>query len=243
MRQLRLIRQQQDFVAAVSHELKTPLTSIRMSSQMLREGWVTDDKRPAYCRFIHDESERLSRLVTNVLQLARMSRDARPLEPRPVTLADLIGQARPALVMQAEQAGFELNIECDGDRGVRADPNAVTQILINLVDNAIKFSAKAERKCIEIGCGMPQKGRVHLWVRDFGPGIPSGERQRVFRLFHRLENEPTRETKGTGIGLALAQRLADAMGVGVEVIGREPGTEVRLTLPAVSLAQMNVNRP
>lgn len=231
LRQLGLVRQQQDFVAAVSHELKTPLTSIRMYSEMLREGWVTDDKRERYYRYIHDEAERLSRLVANVLQLARMSRDDLRLEPRPVAVSALIEQASPALLSQSRQAGFALLIDCAGDAVVDADPDALTQVLINLVDNAVKFSVKARRKQVEIVCADAADGCIWIGVRDHGPGIPKTERRRVFELFRRLENESTRDTKGTGIGLALVERLMRAMHGRVELIGHEPGVEVRLWLP------------
>ena len=254
LRQLGLVRQQQAFVAAVSHELKTPLTSIRMYAEMLREGWVTDDKRDRYYRYIHDESERLSRLVTNLLQLARMSRDELRVQPRALALCELIDQARTALASLTAQAGFELVIDCADDALVSADPDALTQVLINLVDNAIKFSAKASIKRIEIGCrvgaerdgcqgwhqgqsrgsgqGSDQASGQWGWIaiRDHGPGIPKAERRRVFELFQRLEQESTRDTQGTGIGLALVQRLMRAMDGDVALIGREPGVEVRLRL-------------
>jgi signal transduction histidine kinase len=230
LRQLGLIRQQQDFVAAVSHELKTPLTSIRMYSEMLREGWVTDAKRSSYYRFIHDESERLSRLVANVLQLARLSRDKLQVVPQPVRIAELLEDARPTLLSQTSHAGFALTIDCPGNGIVCADRDAVTQILINLVDNAVKFAAGSEPRRIEIGC-TAARSRHALAVRDYGPGIPTAERKRALRLFQRLECEATRETRGTGIGLALVKRLAEAMGGELELLGREPGLEVRVWLP------------
>jgi len=245
LRQLGLVRQQQAFVAAVSHELKTPLTSIRMYAEMLREGWVTDDKRDRYYRYIHDESERLSRLVANVLQLARISRDELRVQPRPIPVSELIDQARAPLASQAAQGGFQLVIDCASDALVSADPDALTQVLINLVDNAIKFSAEAQVKRIEIGCAADRDqcaGRVPgprgrdpgIWIgiRDHGPGIPKAERRRVFELFQRMENESTRDTKGTGIGLALVERLMRAMDGEVALIGRDPGIEVRLRLRA-----------
>jgi signal transduction histidine kinase len=207
LRQLGLVRQQQAFVAAVSHELKTPLTSIRMYAEMLREGWVTDDKRDRYYRYIQDESERLSRLVTNVLQLARMSHDELRVQPRPLALCELIDLARAGLTSLTAQAGFELVIDCADDALVSADPDALTQVLINLVDNAVKFSAKARVTRIEIGCwvgaephaprrwyqgqsqGAGQGGDAAsgqwgwITIRDHGPGIPKAERRRVFELF------------------------------------------------------------
>jgi signal transduction histidine kinase len=235
LRQLALSRQQRDFVAAVSHELKTPLTAIRMYSEMLREGWAAEDKRPGYYRYIHDEAERLSRLVANVLQLARMSRDDLRVEPRAVALSALLEQARPTLSNLAGQAGFELMIDCDHDARVNADPDAVTQVLINLVDNGIKFTgqdAPAAQRRIRIRCGPVANRRsggvAVVTVRDHGPGIPGHQRRLALALFQRLENEATRETKGTGIGLALVDRLMRAMGGRIELHDGAPGLEVRL---------------
>ena len=239
LRQLALSRQQRDFVAAVSHELRTPLTAIRLYSEMLREGWAAEEKRPGYYRYIHDEAERLSRLVANVLQLARMTRDELRVEVRPVGLAELLAQARPTLANLAEQAGFTLGLDCGDDALVHADPDAVTQVLINLLDNAIRFTGPgAPDSCrrVEIRCRPPEprdrapRRHAIISVRDHGPGIPRRQRRRALTPFQRLENEATRETKGTGIGLALVQRLMRAMGGRVELADAGPGLEIRLHL-------------
>jgi len=232
LRQLALVRQQQDFVAAVSHELKTPLTSIRMYSEMLTAGWVDDAKRPGYYRFIHDESERLSRLVENVLQLACIGRGALRVQPRPVAVQGLLAEARERLASPVRQAGFTLAIDCNSALTMQVDPDALMQVLINLVDNALKFAVGHEPRRIDIGCAELPDGRVELRVRDHGPGIPQADRKRVFLLFQRLDNEATRNARGTGIGLALVERLTRAMHGDVELVGREPGTEVRLRFPA-----------
>lgn len=232
--QIRLACQQQDFVSAVSHELKTPLTSIRMYSEMLREGWVTEEKRPIYYRFIHDESERLSRLISNVLQLARMTRSELRVDLKPTPVGELLEDIQGKIASQAQAAGFTLNLACSGEAGaamVQADRDLVAQILINLVDNAVKFSAKAEHKAIDLACDL-QRGRgVGISVRDYGPGIPKTQLRKIFQLFYRSESELTRETVGTGIGLALVRQLAQAMGGSVEVVNRDPGAEFRVQLP------------
>jgi two-component system phosphate regulon sensor histidine kinase PhoR len=234
VRQIQLVRQQQDFVSAVSHELKTPLTSIRMYGEMLREGWVPEEKRPGYYQFIHDESERLSRLINNVLQLARMTRNEHHLEPHPIACAELMDLARSKVAGRVETAGFTLRVDYPPETGevlVRADPDAFAQILINLVDNAVKFSAKAQLREVEIGCERLRGGAVRFWVRDYGPGVPRDQMKKVFRLFYRAEGALTRKTPGTGIGLALVQGLAQAMGGAVDLVNRNPGAEARLTLP------------
>jgi len=233
LRQLQLARQQQDFVSAVSHELKTPLTSIRLYSEMLCQGWASEEKREGYYRFIHDESERLSRLIGNVLQLARITRNELRVEPEPVAIAELVEGVRRQLAVAAERAGFELCIDCREEVAgfvVQADPDCFAQILINLVDNAIKFAAKADERVVEVGCRRDAKGVAVVSVRDYGPGVPRDQARKIFRLFYRVENGLTRETSGTGIGLALVRQLAEAMGAKVEVENRAPGAEFRVLL-------------
>ena len=234
-RQIALVRQQQAFVSAVSHELKTPLTSIRMYSEMLREGWVTEARRADYYRFIHDESERLSRLIANVLQLARMSRNETRVDLRPVAVGELLDLARERITSSIGQAGFALDMPAPPPElaavELNLDPDAFVQILINLTDNAIKFSADAERRQIDISCTRGPAGTVLIGVRDYGPGIPRNQRKHVFRLFYRLDNATTKAVKGTGIGLALVRQLTRAMGGEVDLIERQPGVEVRLRFP------------
>jgi two-component system, OmpR family, phosphate regulon sensor histidine kinase PhoR len=229
--QLRLARQQQDFVSAVSHELKTPLTSIRMYGEMLKAGWADDAKKQTYYDYIHSESERLSRLIENVLQLARLTRSSQQLDVKRVASAELLDMVRSKCATQAERAGFVLTVRDGVPAGTElaVDADAFAQILINLVDNALKFSAGAERKEIEIGTRLETDHSVLFTVRDFGPGIPKGQLKKIFELFYRPPDEITRATAGTGIGLALVQQLTAALGGRVEVRNCEPGAEFRVS--------------
>jgi signal transduction histidine kinase len=236
IRQIELVRQQQNFVSAVSHELKSPLTSIRMYGEILREGWATEEKKRTYYAYIHDESERLSRLISNVLQLARVTRNDLQLELQPTVVSDLLEAVKTRIVSQIERSGFQLALNCG--RGaqeavIEIDADAFVQILINLVDNAIKFSAKAERKTIELGCHLQQNDTLIFSIRDYGPGIAKDQRKKVFKLFYRSENESTRETMGTGIGLALVQQLTLAMHGQVDLVNKSPGAEFRLVFTAL----------
>ncbi|MGB5339035.1 MAG: ATP-binding protein [Gammaproteobacteria bacterium] len=231
--QIDLTRQQQDFVSAVSHELKTPLTSIRMYGEMLREGWAPEDKKMVYYDYIFDESERLSRLIANVLQLARMTRNNLQVETKPLTVATLMDGIGSRVSAQIERAGYTLNMSSASGAGqavIQADADWFIQIFINLVDNAIKFSAAAQQKVIDIGCQRLRDGSVQFSVRDYGPGVPGDQMKKIFKLFFRSENELTRETVGTGIGLALVHQLARAMGGQVDVVNREPGAEFRVSI-------------
>ena len=230
--QLRLARQQQDFVSAVSHELKTPLTSIRMYGEMLKAGWADEAKKRTYYDYIQSESERLSRLIDNVLQLARLTRSSQRIDAKSVPVAELMDLVRSKVATQVERAGFELRVRSDApaDATVVVDADCFAQIFINLVDNALKFSAGAETKAVELGCRPEPDGSLLFTVRDFGPGVPKAQMKRIFELFYRAENELTRETVGTGIGLALVRQLATAMDARIDVRNCEPGAEFRLVL-------------
>ena len=232
--QINLARQQQDFVSAVSHELKTPLTSIRMYGEILREGWAPEEKKRTYYDYIFDESERLSRLISNVLQLSRMTRNDLQVDLKSVSVAELMDGIRSRVTTQIERAGFEFSHACEDAAAravIRVDADGFTRIIINLVDNALKFSARATRRAIDLSCRLEPDGRVLFTVRDYGPGIPGDQMKKIFRLFYRAENELTRETVGTGIGLALVHQLVLAMHGTVKVVDAAPGAEFRVSFP------------
>ena len=229
--QINLARRQQDFVSAVSHELKSPLTSIRMYGEMLKEGWADEEKRQSYYEFIHDESERLSRLISNVLQLAKITRNEPQFDPKPTTVAELMSIIDSKISSQMKRAGFELRFkrsEVADQATINMDEDCFTQIIINLVDNAIKFSKNAENKIIEISSNPSGDNRILFSVRDYGPGIPKDQMKKIFELFYRSESELTRETVGTGIGLAIVHQLTLAMNGNVDMINAEPGAEFRI---------------
>lgn len=229
-------QQQQDFVSAVSHELKTPITSIRMYGEMLREGWADEGRKKSYYDFIFNESERLSRLINNVLHLARMTRNEQKPSLEKINLDTLLKDLRPKLESQLENAGFKLELDCTEPAMaamLRVDSDWLTQILINLVDNAIKFSGNAEDKVVRITIRVLQDKSMQIGVRDFGPGVAKDQMKKIFKLFYRSENELTRETVGTGIGLALVHQLVTGMGGEVDVVNCEPGVEFRLRFPVV----------
>ncbi len=237
--QIDLGKQRSDFVSAVSHELKTPLTSIRMYGEMLRSGMVKDgEKLKTYYDFIFFESERLSRLISNVLQLARLTNNDSVLELKKLSPQPLLDLVRSKTSTQIEAAGFQAKyIAPEGGAEnslILAEEDAFCQIFINLVDNAIKFSAKSEIKKIELGYRRPpNSGQIIFFVRDHGPGIPKDQLKRIFQLFYRAENEMTRTTTGTGIGLALVNELAAKMDAKVDVQNSDPGAEFRLIFRTV----------
>jgi signal transduction histidine kinase len=230
--QINLANQQQDFVSAVSHELKTPLTSIRMYGELLREGWASEEKKRSYYDFIFDESERLSRLINNVLQLARMTRNEQQAELQVMEVSQLLRTIESKISSQVERSGFELEVVCADavqEASILIDPDWLTQIMINLVDNAIKFSSKASVKRVVISAQHAGEHRVQFTVRDYGPGIENAQMKKIFQLFYRSESELTRETVGTGIGLSLVQQMVSNMNGKISVVNCEPGAAFRLT--------------
>lgn len=201
-----------NFVAAVSHELKTPLTAIRMYAEMLRDGIVSgDEKRQEYYGTITAESERLSRLIDNVLEFSKLEKGTREMSWGVGDLGGLVREAISVLEPHAAAQGFDLTAEVEPDLPpVRFDRDAVLQVLFNLVDNALKYAREAREKTIRITCRRDGQ-RVVLAVRDHGPGVPSEHIGQIFEPFYRGEHELTRRAQGTGIGLSLVKGLAEQM--------------------------------
>jgi signal transduction histidine kinase len=202
-----------NFVAAVSHELKTPLTSIRMYGEMLRDGLVgSEEKRAEYYETITGESERLSRLIDNVLEFSRLEQDRRDLDLVVGGLPETVREAAEKLRTHVEREGFALQLDlAETLPRVRYDRDAITQILFNLVDNALKYARGAERREVWIRLA-DENGHVELSVRDFGLGVASDQLHRIFEPFYRIGEELTRTTEGTGIGLALVKELVEKSG-------------------------------
>ena len=235
--QLKLLNQQQDFVSAVSHELKTPLTSIRMYGEMLLEGWASEQKKKTYYDFIVNESERLTRLINNVLLMAKLTRNKQQAELTNMMVSELLDVVESKVSTQVVAAGFEIEWKCDEESrqlSIKVDADWFSQIMINLVDNALKFSLKSDKKIIRLDCFQLNNGDIKFSVRDFGPGVPEQQMKKIFKLFYRSENELTRETVGTGIGLALVHQMTVNMNGKIDVINSNPGAEFSVQFPLIS---------
>ena len=203
-----------------------------MYGEMLREGWADPAKQQQYYEYIHDESERLTRLISNVLQLAKITRNEPQFDLKPVLVGELMSRIEAKISGQVQSAGFELEFDTDlqaGKASINIDEDCFAQIVINLIDNAIKFSKDAEEKRIEISSRLSKANTVIMAVRDFGPGVPKDQMKKIFQLFYRSESELTRETVGTGIGLAIVHQLSQTMDGKVDVINKQPGAEFRVS--------------
>jgi signal transduction histidine kinase len=212
-----------NFVAAVTHELKTPLTAIRMYGEMLRDGMVpSEPKRDEYYRHITQESERLSRLINNVLEFSRLEKGNREVTLAPGAVAPVVREVADILRPHVEGQGFTLRVDADGDLPpARFERDALVQVLCNLVDNAVKYSGDAAKKEIVLRC-RNDDGHVAVAVLDHGPGVAARHIGKIFEPFYRGESELTRRSKGVGLGLALVRGWAERMGA--KVSGRNaPG--------------------
>jgi signal transduction histidine kinase len=213
---LAFAQRRSNFAAAVSHELKTPLTAIRMYVEMLRDGLVpSEEKRREYYVTLGTETERLSRLIDNVLEFSRLERGTRQLETRSAPLAPVLDDVLALLRPHAARQGFDIALALERDLPpVRIERDALAQILFNLVENALKYARGATDKVVTVSAAA-QDGRVALAVSDRGPGVPERRLGKIFEPFYRGEDELTRETQGSGIGLALVKGLAERMGASV----------------------------
>lgn len=201
-----------NFVAAVSHELKTPLTAIRMYGEMLRDGIVPSEaKRDEYHRHITTEAERLSRLINNVLEFSHLEKGTRQVSLVNGSIAPVVEEIAELLRPHVAREGFELRVELEPDLPpVRFERDALVQMIFNLVDNAVKYAKDSTPRLVVLQ-GQRDGAGVRLTVRDHGPGVPSRHLGKIFEPFYRGESESTRRSKGTGIGLALVRGLADCM--------------------------------
>jgi signal transduction histidine kinase len=230
--QIEFAERRNNFVSAVSHELKTPLTAIRMYAEMLEDGIVENDaRRQEYYRTITAESERLSRLINNVLELARIETKAQSLQLMLGDVSTVVREALDVLRPHVEREGFVLEMEVAAPLpNAYFEPDALRQILFNLIDNALKYSREASEKHITVRLESKLTKGVLLVVRDRGPGVQEQHLRSIFEPFFRAEAELTRKTQGTGIGLSLVQGLVERMGGQIRGANLNPGFEVRVEL-------------
>ena len=230
-RELKLSRLKSDFVANVSHELKTPLALIRLFAETLELGRVsTEQKKTQYHRIINKESRRLTQLINNILDFSRIEAGRKEYRLVRSDLAAVVRDVVDAYRFPIEQQGFALDLEVAEDLPEMAiDPEAISQALINLLNNAIKYST--EEKSIRVSV-RPEGDRVLVSVADRGIGIPKAEHKRIFEKFYRVESSLVHTTKGSGLGLALVQHIAEAHGGRVELTSVPgEGSTFTLSLP------------
>jgi signal transduction histidine kinase len=227
-RETEMARLKADFVANVSHDLKTPLSLIRMFGETLEMGRVPDEAtRQEYYRVITRESERLSRLLDNVLDFSRLEEGRRTYDLRPTPVEPVVRETVDAFAYVLAQQGFKVEVTVPPDLpAVPMDARAVSQALANLVDNAIKYSA--EVKALRLQARVEGE-RLALAVSDEGIGIPPEEQGKIFDKFYRVGRSETQGRRGSGVGLALVRHVAEAHG-GAVTVESHPGEGSRFTL-------------
>ena len=209
-----LYRKKNNFISAVTHELKAPLTSIIMYAEMLEEGWARG-KEQKYYHYIHWESERLTRLIKNILDFSGLERGTFKLSPTCTVLSDLVRSSLEPLRVWTENSGLTLALEVAAEPEVMVDRDSLAQVIYNLCDNTIKYGMSAEQPTLNLEIRESDSHGV-LLVYDNGPGIPKEVERRIFERFFRVENEMTRERTGTGLGLALVKELIEGNGGRIE---------------------------
>jgi two-component system, OmpR family, phosphate regulon sensor histidine kinase PhoR len=204
----RVEKTRRDFIANVSHELRTPLTSVQGYAETLLDSPAADN--PATREFLEiivKNAGRMTRLTEDLLVLARVESGEQRFDVRPVSPTDLLEDALESLGIAAQEAGLSLTIEDSVSEKVMADPEAIHQVLSNLIRNAMNYARDGEK--IQIGA-LKKDEYVEFYIRDFGPGIPSEHLPRLFERFYRVDKARSRETGGTGLGLAIVKHIVRA---------------------------------
>ncbi len=204
----RLEQMRREFVANMSHELKTPITAIKSLAETLLNGAVDD---PAHNRrflgMVDDDANRLARLVDDLLELSHIESKAAPLKLQPVRVGPLIDEVAGRMQPPLRERGLTLELALPADAPpVLGDPERLRQIFVNLLDNAIKFNTRGGRITVR---ARPEQGRLRIDIEDTGIGIPAGDLPRVFERFYRADKARAREQGGTGLGLAIVKHLVD----------------------------------
>ena len=198
--------QKTTFVSNVSHELKTPLTSIRMYAELLGEGRVAEEgKRQRYLGIIISESQRLTRLINNVLDFSRVEQGRKSYRIEELDPVQTVTGVLDTQAARIAEAGLRVTRRFPaGPLRVLADRDALEQALINLLDNAAKYAAEGKELTLEI---IENERHLRIAVGDRGPGVPPAERERIFETFHRLDDSLTRRKPGVGLGLTISRRM------------------------------------
>jgi two-component system phosphate regulon sensor histidine kinase PhoR len=247
----RLEEMRMEFVVNVSHELRTPLTAIRGYAETLLDGGLEDrEEARQFLEVIHKHAERLGRLLNDLLDLSNIELGRTPLDLHPLSLSDVATQAAAILTTPAERKSIRLTTEVPANLPlVLADRDRLVQILVNLIDNAVKYTpdggsiALRAKPISDFGFRIsdstirnPQSA-IAIEVEDTGIGIPPKDLPRITERFYRVDRARSRELGGTGLGLAIVKHLVQAHG-GTLAIESEPGkgTRVRLTLPIAPIS-------
>jgi signal transduction histidine kinase len=208
-RELKLVEAKETFVSNVSHELKTPLALIRLFAETLEMGRVTNDEEMRdYGRIINRESNRLTQLINNILDFSRIEAGRRKYQFVETNIADVVEEALQSYEFQLKSAGFDITTEIQSGLPLAlVDREAMTQAVLNLINNAIKYSTDVKK--IEVR--VEQRGeRLAVEIADRGVGIARSEHRKIFEKFYRISTGMVHDTKGSGLGLAIVKHIVEA---------------------------------
>jgi signal transduction histidine kinase len=232
-RELAVARLQTDFVAAVSHEFRTPLASLKHLTELLEEADdMPRERRVTFYQSLSRNTDRLHRLVESLLDFARMERGRKPYDMGPLDAGTFARDVIEDFRKEAEPRGYRVELEIDpaAPLAVRADASSLLHALWNLLDNAVKYSPEPRPICVRVG---PHPRGVALAVQDHGIGVPAAERHEIFDKFVRGQSAGRLGIKGTGLGLAMVDHIVKAHGGTVELESEEgAGSTFRIVLPA-----------
>jgi len=242
-RAMRLSEMKSDFVSNVSHELRTPLASIRMFAEMLSLGRApTLDKAKEYGEYIDAESRRLSRLIDNILDFARIESGRKTYQLARADLTEVVAAVVRTFEVRLRPAGFTVRFAPPASPLplLDLDPDAIGQALHNLLDNAVKYSGEA--RAIDVSVSQDDTEAV-VAVRDHGIGIPRHEQARVFERFHRVPTGLVHDVKGSGLGLAIVRHIVEAHGGRLHLVSAPgEGSTFTLRLPLRPAADLETER-
>jgi signal transduction histidine kinase len=236
-KEVALARLKSDFVSNVSHELRTPLSLIRLYAETLELGRITDREKVAeYYRIIRKESERLTALINNILDFSRIEAGRKEYDFRKTDLAELVTNTLDTYRDQIDEQGFTFEQSIDANvPAVRVDREAIARSLVNLVNNALKYSDREKFIGVKL---YRDDNALKLQVVDRGIGIPRHEQAKIFEKFYRVGDPLVHNTKGSGLGLSLVRHIAHAHGGEVEVDSTPgKGSTFTLTLPLARAAE------
>ncbi len=237
----RLENLRREFVANVSHELRTPITSIQGFVETLQDGALEDSVAARrFLNIIAEQAERLGAIIEDLLLLSKAERDAElgALAPEWCSVAGLVQAAIQTCAHKQEEKRINVTVDCPEDLQVRAQPNLLRQVVVNLLDNALTYSPTSDT--VAISATSDVTGSVHLRVRDHGCGIAPEHHARIFERFYRVDRARSRESGGTGLGLAIVKHIMQAHG-GLVTVDSAPGqgSTFTITLPTADTPHGN----
>jgi len=227
-RQFLFQQQQQNFMMAVTHELKTPISVARLNLETLQKHHLDEEKQKKLIKMTLEETERLNTLTNNILISSQLEEAGHSISKEELDLSDLFRDCIRNFVQRFPERVFSESIKPDMD--VTGDPLLLQLLINNLLENAVKYSPKEK----PITCSLDQhEGKIELQIIDEGPGIPNKEKKNIFKKFYRIGDEATRQTHGTGLGLYLCRKIAEDHDAAISVTDRMPrGSNFAVTFGA-----------